>query len=257
MKRLTLILLINLANLFAIAYEYDTLNRLKIATYENGISMNYSYDDAGNVLSVNSKGINLLDSDGDGTPDSLDTDDDNDGITDVDEKKYGLDPLDPKDALLDSDGDGVSNLDEIIAGTDPTVADSSSRSAYLFNPMLIMIIDKVNFEGDGDGDGHANNDDAFPQDPSEWLDTDGDNTGDNADTDDDGDGISDVDEKKYGLNPLNPEDAALDSDDDGVSNLDEINAGTDPTVKDSNTGHTRPFILSPVLIIDMVLKKKE
>ncbi len=43
--------------------------------------------------------------------------------------------------------------------------------------------------------------------------------------DSDGDGISDG---AYGLNPLDPSDAALDSDGDGVSNLQEAIAGTNP-----------------------------
>ena len=48
---------------------------------------------------------------------------------------------------------------------------------------------------DSDGDTYGNNIDAFPQDPDEWVDTDGDGTGNNADTDDDNDGVPDeVDE---------------------------------------------------------------
>ena len=45
---------------------------------------------------------------------------------------------------------------------------------------------------DTDGDGIPNDEDAFPNDPSEWIDSDGDGIGDNADTDDDNDGILDV-----------------------------------------------------------------
>ena len=44
---------------------------------------------------------------------------------------------------------------------------------------------------DTDSDGISDAKDAFPNDPSETLDTDGDGTGDNADTDDDNDGIAD------------------------------------------------------------------
>ena len=44
---------------------------------------------------------------------------------------------------------------------------------------------------DTDSDGIGDNSDAFPTDPSETLDTDGDGVGNNADTDDDGDGVSD------------------------------------------------------------------
>jgi len=47
---------------------------------------------------------------------------------------------------------------------------------------------------DRDGDGIPDDEDAFPNDPNEWLDTDGDGIGDNEDTDDDGDGIPDEDE---------------------------------------------------------------
>ncbi len=49
--------------------------------------------------------------------------------------------------------------------------------------------------------------------------------------DSDGDGMSDIDEIKYGLNP-DINDAELDLDGDGITNLDELNAGTDPTKDD-------------------------
>ena len=45
--------------------------------------------------------------------------------------------------------------------------------------------------GDWDGDGILNAQDAFPADPAEWLDTDLDGIGNNADLDDDGDSIPD------------------------------------------------------------------
>jgi len=47
------------------------------------------------------------------------------------------------------------------------------------------------FFADTDGDGVRDRDDAFPNDPAEWLDTDGDGIGNNADPDDDNDGIAD------------------------------------------------------------------
>lgn len=46
-----------------------------------------------------------------------DYDGDGDGITDQVEKKYGLNPRDPSDALEDLDGDDYSNLAEYKAGT--------------------------------------------------------------------------------------------------------------------------------------------
>ena len=35
-----------------ISYEYDDLNRLTVVRYANGDVMRYSYDEAGNILSV-------------------------------------------------------------------------------------------------------------------------------------------------------------------------------------------------------------
>ncbi|MEL7044388.1 MAG: thrombospondin type 3 repeat-containing protein [Pseudomonadota bacterium] len=80
---------------------------------------------------------------------------------------------------------------------------------------------------DSDGDGIPDDGDAFPNDSGEFADTDGDNIGNNADPDDDNDGISDVAELDCGLNPL-LNDAALDSDNDGISNEEECRTGTDP-----------------------------
>ncbi len=48
----------------------------------------------------------------------------------------------------------------------------------------------------------------------------------NADSD--GDGMPDEWERKYGLNPQDPSDAALDSDEDGFTNLQEFLDGTNP-----------------------------
>lgn len=53
---------------------------------------------------------------------------------------------------------------------------------------------------DNDGDGVPNALDAFPSDPAEWLDTDHDGIGNNADPDDDNDDFLDV----FDLNPLDP-----------------------------------------------------
>ena len=53
-----------------------------------------------------------------GKPDA-DFDGDMDGIPDVKEEEYGLDPTDPSDALLDKDGDGFDNLLEYRKETDP------------------------------------------------------------------------------------------------------------------------------------------
>lgn len=64
---------------------------------------------------------------------------------------------------------------------------------------------------DTDGDGTGDNSDVFPNDPNEWSDLDGDGIGDNADPDRDGDGYTNG-------NDAFPDDATewIDSDGDGV-----------------------------------------
>lgn len=49
---------------------------------------------------------------------------DNDGMSDVFENAHELDPFDPADADLDDDDDGLTNLEEFTAGTDPGDWDS-------------------------------------------------------------------------------------------------------------------------------------
>lgn len=68
-------------------------------------------------------------------------------------------------------------------------------------------------DADNDNDGVNDTDDAFPYDPTEWLDTDGDGIGNNADTDDDNDGYPDTEDAF-------PLDATewLDTDGDGIGN---------------------------------------
>jgi hypothetical protein len=95
---------------------------------------------------------------------------------------------------------------------------------------------------DSDGDCYPNGSDAFPDNPNEWLDTDGDEIGNNADPDDDNDDMPDDWEIQYGLDPLDETDASGDLDGDGVNNLDEYNAGTDPT----NSRPETPTLSSPI-----------
>jgi hypothetical protein len=81
---------------------------------------------------------------------------------------------------------------------------------------------------DDDGDGVANSDDAFPLDAGESIDTDGDGTGNNADTDDDNDGVLD------GADAF-PLDAgeSVDTDGDGTGNnadADDDNDGAEDAV---------------------------
>ncbi|WP_054693178.1 choice-of-anchor U domain-containing protein [Desulfosarcina cetonica] len=72
--------------------------------------------------------VDAPDTDGDGIPDSLDDDNDNDGMPDVWEAYYGLDPT-TNDGAGDLDGDGISNLDEYRAGSEPDDAGDGTAPA--------------------------------------------------------------------------------------------------------------------------------
>lgn len=69
------------------------------------------------------------DTDQDKIGDECDPDNDNDGIPNEWEKKYGFNPLNPKDAELDADGDGLNNLDEYKLGTSPKSKDTDKDGA--------------------------------------------------------------------------------------------------------------------------------
>jgi hypothetical protein len=83
----------------------------------------------------------LADTDSDALPDSVDIDDDNDGLLDVDEvTQHDTDPL-----LVDTDGDGFDDAMELTYGSDPTSGGSGSTPA-----------DNVNNNGDINGDTMVN-----------------------------------------------------------------------------------------------------
>ncbi|QYZ66903.1 MAG: tandem-95 repeat protein [Gammaproteobacteria bacterium (ex Lamellibrachia satsuma)] len=81
-----------------------------------------------------------------------------------------------------------------------------------------LVLEPAEPDPDRDGDEVPNTLDAFPDDATESVDSDGDGTGDNADTDDDNDGVADVDDDF----PLDPAEQ-VDTDGDGTGN----NADTD------------------------------
>ena len=66
-----------------------------------------------------------------------DRDSDHDGMPDVWEMKYGLNPFDPSDADKDLDGDGFTNLEEYRAGTDPT--DPNSHPSIVSKLRVIRV----------------------------------------------------------------------------------------------------------------------
>jgi hypothetical protein len=101
------------------------------------------------------------------------------------------------DSTLNPPGTDPWGLRLVALGSDTDrdgILDASDNCPIRPNP------DQANLDGDAlgdvcdpdlDGDGVANAQDAFPRDPSEWLDPDRDGVGNNADTDDDNDGYPD------------------------------------------------------------------
>jgi plastocyanin len=170
------------------------------------------------------------DNDDDGIGDSTDPDDDNDGFLDGDDKF----PKDPSE-WLDADNDGKGdNLDR----DDDNDGYFDWDDMFPKDPLRWLDSDRDGIhdgaDDDDDNDGVADFIDAFPLDPKEWSDNDGDGLGDFVDWDDDNDGLPDVWELIYDLYPDNPDDVQLDNDGDGLSNLEEYAKGTNPKDKDSD-----------------------
>jgi phospholipase/lecithinase/hemolysin len=131
---------------------------------------------------------NQNDHDGDGCTDGEDSDDDNDGRLDDDDRcPQGL--LGPHMADLDEDGcadnedddidgDGLSNVDETTVGSDQRDEDTDDDT--WLDGEDAFPIDATEWK-DTDRDGCGDNSDMFPFDSSECKDTDEDGVGDNAD----------------------------------------------------------------------------
>jgi len=81
-----------------------------------------------------------LDTDNDGIGNNADTDDDNDGISDLAEVANGLNPLNGADAQADFDGDGFSNAQEIGFATDIRNANSKPTWVPIFTGDGLIII---------------------------------------------------------------------------------------------------------------------
>ena len=161
----------------------------------DGIGDNADTDDDGDgVADIDDE--HPLDTDDDGTDNALDEDDDGDGVADANDAF----PLDSSESA-DTDGDGTGDNADTDDDGDGTPDESD---ALPLDPRETA---------DADGDGVGDNGDAFPFDATESVDTDRDGLGNNADNDDDGDGVADASDAF----PLDPAESA-DSDGDGIGN---------------------------------------
>ena len=121
------------------------------------------------------------DSDQDGSGNNADPDDDNDGWSDIDERRLGTDPLNAASRPADLDGDKIADSEDGDRDGDGV---NNDVDAFPNDPQQSQLADQ-------DGDGVPDARDAFPLDRFETLDSNADGWGDVASGDDDGDGIPD------------------------------------------------------------------
>ena len=182
-----------------LGFEAKGVYEISIVAQSKSGLLSYATDDSPNTVTVvqrvGREPIVEIDTDGDGIKNAEDDDDDGDGVVDTLDA-FPLDASESKDADsdgvgnntdADDDNDGILDEVELSLGTDP--------------------IDR-----DSDDDGSDDGQDDFPLDPTEFLDTDGDGIGNNADDDDDGDLLSD----EFELNTLGTNPILADTDADGV-----------------------------------------
>lgn len=169
-----------------------------------------------------------------------------------------------RDVTISSQGDvfGVGDFGDSTYGYynrtvdfDPSVDSTDNHTPIKFNDVFLT---KYRFIADSDQDGVPDAVDAFPFDPMESVDTDGDGIGDNADEDADNDGLPNNWETQYGLDPLNAADAINDGDADGLDNLNEFTNSTDPTLQDTDgdgiyDGFEVQYGLNPLSAADAAL----
>lgn len=197
-------------------YSYDYVNRTSTLVGEDGVTTRTTYNEFGQIAQVDEISI------------------DSSNLT----TKYNYNNQGqligktlPNGSQMEYAYDGLGRVSQAIvyeaqvnAVNIPAQGCSAFDTAGNCCPTLL----------DADNDGVVDCQDAFPTNPAETLDTDGDGIGNNADPDDDNDGIPDTWEISHGLNPLDATDAALDNDKDGLSNLLEYIAGSDPANPDSD-----------------------
>ena len=161
-----------------------------------------------------------------GLCDALDPDDDNDGVNDTDD----LWPYDSSE-WSDADGDGQGDNRDMDDDNDGWW-DSCDQSAWLAaqNASTIEGLNYFPSETGGIASTCPDNADAFPNDGTEWVDTDGDGVGNNADIDDDGqfsgnaeapgnNDWTDAEEEACGTDPLDPTSVPADNDGDYICDI--------------------------------------
>jgi gliding motility-associated-like protein len=175
------------------------------------------------------------DYDNDGIGNICDDDDDNDGYNDSNDE-FPLNPNEwddyDKDGFGDNededdDNDSWSDNIEISCNTDP-LNNSSFPNDY-DGDLIPNCIDQ-----DYDNDGYPNDQDDFPENEFEWVDTDKDGIGDNEDEDDDGDEYNDNDEIKCDSDPLDSNSKPSDLDKDLVPNCFDLDDDNDGCLDDDD-----------------------
>lgn len=112
---------------------------------------------------------------------------------------------------------------------------------------------------DSDGDGVPDEEDAFPNDPTEQSDNDNDGIGDNADDDDDNDGLKDHEEDVDGdgiVDPTETDPNIADTDGDGTDDgVDAFPLDSDVSSLEEFAIDIRDLVLNEALIFDSDLKR--
>ena len=126
--------------------DNDGINDVADADVDGDGELDNGKDDDGDGIN----NLSDVDVDNDGVEDSADVyplnslyskDSDSDGMPDAWETKYGLDPNDPADATSDQDNDGITALDEFLAGTIPSGSldiDGNEKYDALTDGLLLL-----------------------------------------------------------------------------------------------------------------------
>ncbi|ASV31309.1 Ig-like domain-containing protein [Maribacter cobaltidurans] len=226
-----------------------------------------------------------IDTDGDGVPDSVDLDDDNDGILDTVEDPNLDSDDDPLTNPLDTDGDGYPNHLDIDSDNDgiPDNVEAQTTSGYVapndddeatylsndgvnsaypggLTPVNTDGVDEVDYlDDDTDNDlvpdnneGNDFNFDGIPDQTFTGIDTDGDGLDDGYEGSDVNDGFDVNDEIDDPANDLPDTDGTedvnyrdLDDDGDGIDTPDEDSDGNGDPTNDDTDNDGTPDYLDP------------